>query len=381
MTVFMFKYLENFICDIDLCKTCCCKKYPKIEVLEDIVDLYKNKAPELLDIIKSEDENYYLKTDKDSGCPMLENGKCKIQCDYGIEFQPEICHTYPRTFTKIKDNLYISGAFPCNLMMKAALFTEDGFDWVETTLTRIPKKLNHTHNDDINETFFLNLFKQLVNIVDDKNYSSEEALIKLLFIFHQMTRININEWPNVIQETIDSVDDNKIKNCYQFYQDKDNDNKYVDKFFCSMLELLAGKQTNNYIMEVVHKMSLNEVDFNQIKNLWTDYSKNHKLDSILKSYIKARLSRLIFPLNCLSYPLFELIFLSSCYYFIRLLLVINIDKLDNYTNNFEIASVLSYLEEAFYGKYQKIEEVYKKNELADINKTFYLLTKNGIPKF
>lgn len=381
MTVFMFKYLKNFNCDINLCTNCCCKKYPKIEVLEDIVDLYKNKAPELLDIIKCENEKHYLKIDKDSGCLMFEDGKCKIQCNYGIEFQPEVCHTFPRYFTKTRENLYLSGSFPCNLMMQAALFTENGFDWVETTLTRMPKKLNYTHGDNINETFFLSLFKQLINIVDDKNYSSEEALIKLLFIFHQMTRINVKEWPNVVQEAINSVDGNKIKNCYEFYQNKDNDNKYVDKFFCSMLELLAGKQTNNYVMEVVHKMSLNEIDFNQIKNLWADYSKNHKLDSILKSYIKARLSRFIFPLNCLSYTLFELIFLSSCYYFIRLLLVMNFEKLDNYTNEFEIASILSYFEEAFYGKYQKIEEIYKKNELIDINKTFYLLTKNGIPKF
>lgn len=375
----MFKYLENFNCDIDLCKTCCCKKYPKIEVLEDIIDLYKNKAPELLDIIKSEDENHYLKTDKDSGCPMLEDGKCKIQCNYGIEFQPEICHTYPRCFTKTRDNLYISGSFPCNLMMKAALFTENGFDLVETTLARIPKKVNYTHNDDIDETFFLNLFKQLINIVDDEKYSSEEALIKLLFIFHQVGRIDVKEWPNVIQEIINSVDGNKIKNCYEFYKDKDNDNKYVDKFFCSILKILAGKDINDYIMEIVHKMSLNEIDFNQIKNLWVDYSKTHKLDSILKNYIKARLSKSIFPLNCLKYSLTELIFLIPSYYFIRLLLVMNLDKLDNYTDKHEIACILSYFEDAFYGRSDKIQEIYSENELIDINKSFYLLTKGGIP--
>ena len=320
------EYIKKFSCDSSKCVLNCCFIYT-IKIDKYSIERYKEQAPELLEYIVQPEEDKFIIPSNDRGCILLEDGLCKIHSKYGTSLLPNVCYTYPRTYYKLRQDIYITSNLLCNHLNNIILDHNNTFNWISSKVDRIPDSLEDSLSnrfEDFNTEELILISKNIIKIVDDTDFNSEETLIRLILLARLFDEVNENYWPLVVNRYINIVNKKKvlckyndIKNFKQAIKRELTDS--LIHIFLSVNKNYCNKQLEEYIKSVIKCLEDNSSE--QLNKKRIDLYQNSNLDSILKKYLKAKLSEIIFPLcnwrNCLD----DISIITATYVMLRLIIL------------------------------------------------------------
>lgn len=182
-------YLQEFKCDGAICKSYCCKQW-KITIDENAKAKYAKlpiteREKIFSSIGKKEGEFYPLKLDKDGSCPFLRSDfLCDLQKNFGEDYLSDICYSYPRVTTKIKDVIFQSLTVSCPIAAELVLFSGEIF-FVESE--KIPVRMGWradlSKRAPISSENAEDILSAGLYILKDNNFAITKRL-KLLLIFY-----------------------------------------------------------------------------------------------------------------------------------------------------------------------------------------------------
>ena len=99
-------YVREFKCDGEFCGSRCCRDW-KVSVDEDTRKKFQSHADSEKLFSHVTDDNYF-KPSKSGACSFLnENFLCNLQLEYGEDFLPAVCQSYPRVTYKLDDENFL----------------------------------------------------------------------------------------------------------------------------------------------------------------------------------------------------------------------------------------------------------------------------------
>jgi hypothetical protein len=166
-----------------------------MQVNQKLYSLYKEKAPELLDILEEKDGLSIIKRDsKTDHCVKFEKGICGIQAKHGSDYLGDACHFFPRITRKIGSKTVMSAALSCPEITRLVLTSPNPFEFNEVNIERLPESLQDHLTNDLNEEDTLLIINQLINIINDKKVKPETALIKIATLARSLDNLPKESW-------------------------------------------------------------------------------------------------------------------------------------------------------------------------------------------
>lgn len=176
MKTIQANYVENFVCDPRYCKGYCCKK-PNIIVDEKTLSKYKHIKPP----VKSKEIMKNIKNDqimlKAGECPFYDDRAClcSLAEDYGEEYMPVICRTFPHYLTQFRDCFAVNLSLVCNAACKMVLEQKEPIELVERDSNiksgRLFKQYAHRKSK-----FLKTMQKYGLIILQNKDFSLDERM-------------------------------------------------------------------------------------------------------------------------------------------------------------------------------------------------------------
>ena len=106
MKIFRPVYVRDFKCDGQACDSRCCRDW-KIYVDEDTRKKFQS-LPDREKILRHMTEKNSFRPTNSGTCPFLnENLLCNLQLEYGEDFLPAVCQSYPRVTYKLDDENFL----------------------------------------------------------------------------------------------------------------------------------------------------------------------------------------------------------------------------------------------------------------------------------
>lgn len=369
-------FISEFACDSSKCINHCCE-YETISVEQDCVDLYRKKAPKLLNVIEKFRGNFRMITENRVCKNMDDNGLCSIQNKYGIDYQPQTCHTYPRRYSLFDNQLFVTASFPCSELIRAAINTQDAFSWVETDLERVPvdiaDKFKQGAFKGIDKKKLLEVYDAVLQFIDEGLYNSEETLLRLLLLSELFEDVRRPDYPIIIQRLIRIANSINLNTIYQ-KNEKSLIPELLDRYVHSLLATTKDYRMKEYNETVVTIINfLDKFDRTARRDIYKNKIAKSKLDDLLKRYLKAKVSEIIFPLSNWGNCVDDLLFMIWGYAGIRLAFIECMDELDNGNNQDKVVRIIYDFERNLYHNKQNIQKYFRKNELLGFDKLVQLL--------
>ncbi len=295
-------YLKDFKCAAASCVDSCCVGWI-INVTPENAEFYRKENSEIVKSLEPYGEKeFQIKRCGNGACSQLENDLCKIQKNFGEEYLPDVCFTFPRSYKKIAGDVYMSANLACPESLKVALFNnkkDDFVDWnlVEQTRTKSDLFNYQLKNiSDFESDKIINVFRSMIQVIDDKNYDSDWSLARLLLMaamIDQKFDFNVGQ---IVKTEIAEISDKK------FSEISLRDELFTvlkAMFVLTKIDRPRYHKAISAVRECLGDCDSNEEEliknYEVICNFWDD-SKN-KFDQILKNLIKAKLSYLGFVVN------------------------------------------------------------------------------------
>jgi len=367
------KYIADFGCDSSKCIQNCCSIYT-IWVDENTANFYREKVPQLFQLLEQREDGKFIIPSNENGCTLLENGLCKIHANYGPNYLPEVCYGYPRAYYKLGDNYFMTSKLLCDYLLKLILCGENPFSWVETEVERIP----YCSVEEIPPEKFaisdtgkvIDMYNSLISSIDDDNYNSEEIMIRLVLIANMLEEIKTSDRTYMLKKHLNIVNKEFIANLY-----RQNNNQFpetFDKLLHILLSVTKNDRSENFSNQLNLIFSFFEHNGSyELKEKWNSLIACTALDKILKTFIKAKLSEYFFPVANWSNCVNDIAIIAANYLIVRLSLILNSEKLDNYNNLEETAKLISFIEPVFF---MKRTSVYNNFQKFDINNQVKLVS-------
>lgn len=110
-----------------------------MQLSKETMELYREKAPQLLDAVASGEAEFIMRRDPVSDyCVKFESGWCGIHRQYGSDFLGDACHFYPRVTRALNDHLVTTLVVSCPEAARLALYGEEPFGYGPRDATRQP---------------------------------------------------------------------------------------------------------------------------------------------------------------------------------------------------------------------------------------------------
>lgn len=170
--------VARFTCLGDACEDTCCQGWG-MQLTKETVDLYNEKAPELLDAVVSGEAEFVMKRDPDTDyCVKFDKGWCGIHRDYGAEFLGDACHFFPRITRAVGGTVLTSAALSCPEAARQMLMEEGAFALVPRTPQRLPHSIKQ-YLSQMGEEEMLALHTRFLEEAGNPQFSAEENVMRL----------------------------------------------------------------------------------------------------------------------------------------------------------------------------------------------------------
>lgn len=181
-------YLNNFKCAANDCVDSCCFNW-KIDVTKENKEFYEaNNAQEILqNIISNSDDVFEIKRCDNGACPQLaDDGLCGVQKNFGEEYLPDICYTFPRSYKLINNNHYMTANLACPESLRLMLFNSNFDDFVSWHRVEQNRPKNGLYDlglnieQELGTQDVVNIFGSIIAMIDNEYDNSDQSLFKLL---------------------------------------------------------------------------------------------------------------------------------------------------------------------------------------------------------
>jgi len=172
------------------------------------LNLYKEKAPELLEAVTSGETAHVMRRDETSGyCVKFEGGLCGIQNKYGDDFLPDSCHFYPRITRRFGDEYYMSASLSCPEIARLAIYSEEPFAFVPTPIERLPGTLKDYLSDSgMAEDEAHQLFEKFISMAEDKDSPPERIISRISSLSRSLGCLPGKDWLAAFNSLAPNVD-------------------------------------------------------------------------------------------------------------------------------------------------------------------------------
>ncbi|MFA6989021.1 MAG: hypothetical protein WC197_03030 [Candidatus Gastranaerophilaceae bacterium] len=387
------RYVTNFKCNSKNCFEVCCNYSGVININ---IDFYKQEVPEVVQYFEEDRENergdWKLKRRAGLGCPMCKDGLCRLQINYGAKYLPELCYAVPRAFILINEAVYyVVGFALCSEIVKSVLLSDNAFEWSEESVPRLPVNdcITYKTYNGYKPSEIINLHNVMTSIVDDENFTSEEAVIRLLMIAQKMDNLHRNDCPIITKDIIGSIHKNEVNELCENIEEGSkrnnvNDKEFINKMIYTLLAAAKDRDEADYDLHkgVVDeytshirmiKTYLENTNSTDRKEKYKYIKENSNMENILRKYIKLMLAEKLFPINICSTHISEMMFLALKYICAKIILTINYEKYDNLKNIDEISKMISINEASLYAGAENMYKFLTETNMANIDVITYLL--------
>lgn len=170
---------KRFVCLGDTCEDTCCKGWG-MQLTKETVDLYKAKAPELLDAVTSGESEFIMKRDaKTDFCVKFVDGLCGIHKKYGTEFLGDACHFFPRSTRALGENKVMTLALSCPEAARLMLFEENTLVYQDAQIERLPHSLKDYAPGELSGDAALRIHEICASEISNPDYTAERNLMRL----------------------------------------------------------------------------------------------------------------------------------------------------------------------------------------------------------
>ncbi len=206
-TVNQISYLGRFQCLADKCEDTCCKGWG-MQVDAERLKLYKEKAPELLEVVTTGETAHVMRRDEKTGyCVKFEDGLCGIQKKLGSDYLPDSCNFYPRITRQFGGELYMAGSISCPEIARLAIYGDAGFDFTSVELERTPLMIkNYLEGSGLDKDSSVALMQKFIHLADDE-VTPERIMSRIVSIAHSLDRFPAKDWLGAFDAFYPAVDE------------------------------------------------------------------------------------------------------------------------------------------------------------------------------
>jgi hypothetical protein len=210
-----FKYLSKFKCLADKCPDNCCYGW-SISVDEKTYEIYKDRAPEMLDFIDETKDGCRMKKDPagSENCIKLENGLCGIESTYGPWLLSNTCFLFPRVRSYIGGTMLLSAELSCPEIARLCLYGDDPFSIENGTMARLPATFYNLVKEGDSEENIFNVSHNLINFCGRQDISAEQVILKIKEIAEKLDPLPRNEWPDAVSSILAAEIEHNVECTY-----------------------------------------------------------------------------------------------------------------------------------------------------------------------
>jgi len=166
-----------------------------MQLSKENVELYKAKAPELLQSVTSGEAEFIMKRDeKTDYCVQFDKGWCGIHKSRGTEFLGDACHFFPRSTRALGDIKVMTLALSCPEAARMMLFEENALAYHASAIERLPYALRNYAPEGLSGQAALNIHEACVKAVGDTNYAAEHNMMLLSAMARGLEMQPIAQW-------------------------------------------------------------------------------------------------------------------------------------------------------------------------------------------
>lgn len=189
----------RFTCLGDKCPDTCCKGWG-MQLTQETVDLYKARAPELLDAVDSGEAEFIMKRDAATDyCVKFDAGWCAIHRDYGPEFLGDACHFYPRITRALNDTVFTTAAISCPEMVRLMLLEEGGFALAPREELRVPFSLKNYLPEGLTPEQAMEVHQKFLDEAGSDARSAENNLMRVSAVAQALAVQSVAQWPQAAE--------------------------------------------------------------------------------------------------------------------------------------------------------------------------------------
>lgn len=184
-----FDFVKDFACDGTKCNARCCRRWTVHVDAQHRHKLLNIPSKEMQQEIKerlrydAENKCHAIILNDDGCCPFVgEDLLCRIQKNFGEEYLPDICVTYPRVFRQYRDYLYLDVKYSCPLVAKMSLLSPSPLQLEEQEIEIKRPRSIHKMIDDFLMNNSLDLRCTSMAILQNRQYKLIDRL-KILGLF------------------------------------------------------------------------------------------------------------------------------------------------------------------------------------------------------
>ena len=191
--------VSAFRCLGDQCEDTCCKGWG-MQLSQQTVDMYKEKAPELLDAVTSGEAEHIMKRDPETDyCIKFDHGWCGIHKDYGDSMLGDACHFFPRVTRKLGDAHLMSGSLSCPEIVRLGLVEKRGFVPVDAETDRLPHSLKDYRPAELQDEKAMEVHRFFLEAVLDEAHTPERAVAMVRSVAASLESVVVASWAMAVR--------------------------------------------------------------------------------------------------------------------------------------------------------------------------------------
>lgn len=178
MKMFAPKYVKNFKCIAERCQHSCCVGW-EIDIDMETLRRYQAKPDKriMTTVEKGESgELWHFRLGSDSRCANLtKEGLCRIICEHGEDYIPEICREHPRFYNRTRRGIEAGIGMSCEEACRIIL-TSDEYEIVPYK----DAEINEDNSPDFDSPAEID---RIYGILSKRSISYEERLSKIFELY------------------------------------------------------------------------------------------------------------------------------------------------------------------------------------------------------
>lgn len=171
-----------------------------MQLTHETIDLYKTKAPELMDVVATGGEaEFVMKRDPATDyCVKFDNGWCGIHRDYGDNFLGDACHFFPRVTRALQDEAVMTVAPSCPEAARLMLSMDAPFARSARDDARVPFSIKRYGVDGLGQAQMLALHDVFMGAVDT-GASAAETIASIAHVAARLEHQPPAQWPGAAE--------------------------------------------------------------------------------------------------------------------------------------------------------------------------------------